>query len=145
MKLKQIEEIATRQVPIWQPALLVTLLLAGYIAVPLITKNTPSTSQKKEMNGSTLGAEAVKETIQEQLNNGINTVVKPAAQQFEKEAGKVLGIAQQAVQQTAQDVASKSAEQAKEFVFENTLGKVLQNINTLPADQQDLIKKAICK
>ena len=33
----------------------------------------------------------------------------------------------------------------KEFVFDNTLGKLLQNINSLPADQQDLIKKAICK
>jgi len=57
----------------------------------------------------------------------------------------VLGLAQQTVQQTMQGIASKSANQAKEFVFDNTLGKILQNINTLPTDQQDLIKKAICK
>jgi hypothetical protein len=137
MKLKEIEEIATRQVPIWQPALLVTLLLAGYIVVPLIAKKNPSTPQ----TGSTLGVE----TIKDQFNNGVETVVKPASEQLQKEAGVVLGVAQQTVQQAVQDIASKSAEQAKEFVFDNTLGKVLQNINTLPADQQDLIKKAICK
>ncbi|MCX6731992.1 MAG: hypothetical protein NTV98_00445 [Candidatus Roizmanbacteria bacterium] len=140
MKLKQIEEIATRQVPIWQPALLVSLLLAGYIVVPLIAKK-PSMPQTNKSSGSTLGVN----TIQEQLDNGINSIVKPAADQIQKQAGVVLGIAQQTVQQTVQDVASKSADQAKEFVFDNTLGKVLQNINTLPADQQDLIKKAICK
>lgn len=140
MKLKQIEEIATRQVPIWQPALLVTLLLAGYIVVPLAAKKS-SPPQANESKGSTLGIN----TIQEELDHGLNSVVKPAADQIQKQAGTVLGIAQQAVQQTVQDVASKSADQAKEFVFDNTLGKVLQNIGTLPSDQQDLIKKAICK
>ncbi|MCX6730778.1 MAG: hypothetical protein NTZ55_02940 [Candidatus Roizmanbacteria bacterium] len=140
MKLKQIEEIATRQVPIWQPALLVSLLLAGYIVVPLISKKS-STPQKTVSSGSTLGVN----TIKDQLNNGIHNVVKPATDEIQKQAGVVLGIAQQTVQQTVQDVASKSAEQAKEFVFDNTFGKVLQNINTLPSDQQDLIKKAICK
>jgi len=140
MKLKQIEEIATRQIPIWQPVLLVTLLLAGYIAVPLIAKKA-SSSQKNQSASSTLGVE----TVGKQLSNGIDTVVKPAADQLQKDAGAVLGIAQQEVQQTVQNVASASADQAKEFIFDNTLGKVLQNINTLPADQQELIKKAICK
>jgi hypothetical protein len=140
MKLKQIEEIATHQVPIWQPALLVTLLLAGYIIVPIVSKQIP-VPQKNQTLGSTLGVN----TIKEELNDGVNTVVKPAANQLQKDAGVVLGVAQQVIQQAMQDVASKSANQAKEFVFDNTLGKVLQNINTLPADQQDLIKKAICK
>lgn len=140
MKLKQIEEIATKQVPVWQPVLLAVLLALGYFAVPLIAKKEAPSVQKKE-TGSTLGID----TIKDRLNNGVETVVKPLSEQLQKEAGIVLGIAQQTVQQTVQDVASQSASQAKEFVFDNTLGKVLQNINTLPADQQDLIKKAICK
>lgn len=141
MKLRQIEEIATRQVPIWQPALLVTLLLAGYITVPLITRQAPPEIKKNKSTGSTLGME----TVKNQLNRGVNTVVRPLSDQLQKEAGIVLGLAQEAVQKTVQNVASQSADQAKEFVFDNTLGKLLQNINTLPADQQDLIKKAICK
>ena len=141
MKLKAIEEIATRQVPIWQPALLVSLLLAGYIAVPLIAKKAPVVPKKSTPVGSTLGVE----TVREQLNNGVNAVVKPAVKELQKEAGAVLGLAAQAVQQSAQSVASAGASQAKEFVLDNTLGKLLQNINTLPADQQDFIKKAICK
>ena len=140
MKLKQIEEIATRQVPIWQPALLVVLLLAGYIVVPIIAKKNSSSLQKSE-TGTTLGVE----TTKKQFGDGVSSVIKPVSDQLQKEAGVVLGFAQQTVQQTIQNISSKSANQAKEFIFDNTLGKVLQNINTLPADQQELIKKAICK
>lgn len=140
MKLKQIEEIATRQVPIWQPVLLGALLLAGFFAVPLLAKSTPPI-EKKSSAGMTLGVDTIKDT----LDRGVEHIAKPLAAQLQKEAGTVLGLAQEAVQQTVQNVASKSAEQAKEFVFDNTLGKLLQNINSLPTDQQDLIKKAICK
>lgn len=144
MKLQKIEEIATRQVPIWQPALLVTLLLAGFFGVPLITKTTPPKEEVKSV-GTTLGVE----TIKERLDSGVKNIAQPLANQLvdqvQKEAGVVLGLAQNAVSQTVQSVASQGASQAKEFVFDNTLGKLLQNINTLPADQQELIKKAICK
>jgi len=144
MKLKQIEEIATRQVPVWQPVLLATLLGLGFFAVPLIAKKTLPPVEKSKSAGSALGIKDIKK----QLNAGIQSVgdaAKPLSVSLQKEAGVVLGLAQQAVQQTVSSVASQSASQAKEFVFDNTLGKVLQNINMLPADQQDLIKKAICK
>jgi len=141
MKLQKIEEIATRQVPVWQPTLLVVLLLLGFLAVPFISKKTPVPSIEKKVDGKTLGVSTVKETI----NSGISKVGKPLATELQKEAGVVLEIAQDVVQQTVQSIASKSAETAKEFVFDNTLGKLLQNINTLPSDQQELIKKAICK
>ena len=139
MKLKQIEEIATVKVPIWQPALLVCLLIAGYFVVPSILKEKES--NVKSQPGSTLGIEDIKK----QINSGVDNVVKPYSEKLKEEVGKVLGVAQESVQHTAQDVASQSAEKAKEFVFDNTLGKVLENINTLPSDQQELIKKAICK
>jgi len=140
MKLKQIEEIATKPVPIWQPALLVSLLLLGIVAVPLIAKK-PTPTQNSQSIGSTLGIGDIKKRVESEIKN----VAKPVSDNLQKEVGVVMGIAEQAVQQTVQNIASQSASQAKEFVFDNTLGKVLQNINTLPADQQDLIKKAICK
>jgi len=139
MKLKQIEEIATRQIPIWQPTLLIILLLLGNVLIPMILKEKELKPPKKESLGSTLGIESIKKQVNEELKN-----VKPLTDQLQKEAEKVLGVAQETVQQTVQNVATQSTEKAKEFVFDNTLGKVLQNINTLPADQQD-IKKAICK
>ncbi len=144
MKLKQIEEIATRKVPIWQPVLLITLLLLGYVVVPIIAKQVTTKAQKKESIGSTLGAETIKNNLQDSVNN-VQDAVKPYSDQLQKDAGSVLGIAQQTVQNTIQSVASQSADQAKQFLFDNTLGKLLQNLNSLPADQQDLIKKAICK
>lgn len=88
---------------------------------------------KTESKGSTLGVE----TIGKQL--------KPFSDQIQKESGTVLGLAQQSAQQTVQNFASKSAERAKEFMLDNTLGKVLQNIKALPPDQQEYIQKAICK
>jgi len=141
MKLKPIGEIATKRVPVWQPILLIALLLFGYFAIPLIAKKNSALEKKNKSIGSTLGVS----TIKEQFNNGMNTIVKPAANQLQQEAGVVLGRAQRTAQQKMQKVASSSANQAKEFILENTLGKVLQNINALPKDQQDFIKKAICK
>ncbi len=144
MKLKQIEEIATKKVPVWQPALLAALLVLGAVVIPLIAKKNPSV-EKKETTGVTLGVSDIKQRVSDQLDNGMKNIVMPLSNNLQKEAGVVLGLAQQAVQQTVQNVASQGANQVKEFVFDNTLGKVLQNINTLPADQQELIKKAICK
>lgn len=141
MKFKQIKEIATRQVPIWKPAFLITLLVLGYVVVPSILTQKKTQPIKNESKGTALGIE----TIKKQVDSGMKNVVKPYSEQLQKEAGKVLGVVQESVQQTVQNVTSQSTEKAKEFVFDNTLGKVLQNINTLPADQQELIKKAICK
>jgi len=141
MKLKNIEEIATKKVPVWQPALLISLLLLGTFVIPLIAKTSTQTSSANSETGSTLGVETFRDTV----DKGISSVVKPLSNQLQKEAGVVLGLAQQTVLQTVQNIASQSANQAKEYIFDNTLGKVLQNINTLPVDQQNLIKKAICK
>ena len=140
MKLKQIEEIATRTVPIWQPVLLVALLLLGTFAIPLIAQKD-SQVQKKESLGTTLGISNIKDKI----NNEVKNIVLPLSENIQKETGVVMGVAQKTVQQTVQNIASQSASQAKEFVFDNTIGKVLQNINTLPLEEQELIKKAICK
>ncbi len=141
MKLKQIEEIATRKVPIWQPGLLIILLLMGYFIVPMLAKNTQKPTQKNESQGTTLGVN----TLQEDVKKKVIDTAKPYLEQVQKEAGVVLGAAQQTVQNAVQDIASKSADTAKVFVFDNTLGKVLQNIDNLSPDQQELIRKAICK
>lgn len=141
MKLKQIEEIAKKPVPVWQPVLLIILLLLGIIVVPLITKNAPRSAQKNTSLESMLNIN----TLKEKLGIGVKTVLKPLSMQLQKEAGVTLGIAGQAVQQTAEEIATRSASQAKEFVLDNTLGKALQNFKSLSTDQQELIKKAICK
>jgi hypothetical protein len=141
MKLKQIEEIATRKVPIWQPGLLIVLLLMGYFIIPILAKNTQKPVEKSKSTGTTLGVN----TLKEDLKNKVIDSAQPYLKQAQKDAESVLGVAQQTVQNVVQDIASKSADSAKVFVFDNTLGKVLENINTLPSDQQELIRKAICK
>ncbi|MFZ2205916.1 MAG: hypothetical protein WA061_01375 [Microgenomates group bacterium] len=141
MKLKQIEEIATRKVPVWQPGLLIVLLLMGYFIVPILAKNTQKPSEQNKSTGTTLGIN----TLKEDIKNKVVDSAQPYLKQVQKDAESVLGVAQQTVQNAVQDIASKSADSAKVFVFDNTLGKVLQNINTLPSDQQELIRKAICK
>jgi len=142
MKIKQIEEIATKKVSLWKAGLLIFLLALGYFAVPFLSVKSPlPLEQKPHSMGIALGSTDIKN----QLSSRVSSMVKPISQKLQKDAEAVLGIAQHAVQQTVQNIASQSANQAKEFVLDNTLGKILQNINTLPQDQQDLIKKAICK
>lgn len=138
MKLKEIEEIAVQKVPVWQPTLLILLLLLGFVAVPLIANQAKEESQKKQIApGSTLGVE----TIQQSVDTGVEKYVKPYAQKLQEGVESVLGVAQQ----SATDIASQSAQQAKIYVFDNTVGKVLDSVHSLPTDQQELIKKAICK
>lgn len=138
MKLKEIEEIAVQKVPVWQPTLLILLLLLGFVAVPLIANQAKEESQKKQIApGSTLGVE----TIQQTVDTGVENYVKPYAQKLQQGVESVLGVAQQ----SATDIASRSAQQAKIYVFDNTVGKVLDSVHSLPTDQQELIKKAICK
>lgn len=141
MKLKQIEELATHKVPVWQPGLLVVLLLLGTIVVPNILKQKESKPKTQSALGSTLGVN----TIKKQIGEGVEHIVQPYSAQIQKEAGKVLGIAQESLEQGVQSIASQGANQAKTFVFDNTIGRILDNFNTIPTDQQDLIKKAICK
>jgi len=112
----------------------------GYFIVPILAKNKPKPPQKTE-TGTTLGAS----TLQEDVKKKVVDTAQPYLEKIQKEAGVVLGAAQQKVQNAVQDIASKSADTAKVFVFDNTLGKVLQNIDTLSPDQQELIRKAICK
>jgi hypothetical protein len=135
MKLKQIGEIATRPVPVWQPALLGLLLLLGFTVVPLIAKKTAPPPSRAP--GSTLGVSTIKDTLQQ----GATSLVQPYVQSLQHQAENALGVAQQA----ATDVVITSTQQAKDYVIDNTVGKVLGTVQSLPADQLDLIKKAICK
>lgn len=138
MKLKQIADVAQKQVPVWQPTLLGLLLILGFTIVPLVAKNTSSTpSTTKTSPGSTLGAESLVNTLQQ----GATNLVQPYTQALQKQAENVLGVAQQ----TATDAVITSTQQAKDYVIDNTVGKLLNNVQTLPADQLDIIKKAICK
>lgn len=138
MKLKEIEEIAVQKVPVGQPTLLILLLLLGFTVVPFIASQAEKESQHKPIEvGSTLGVE----TIQKTVDSGVERYVKPYAEKLQQGVESVLGVAQQ----SATDIASQSAQQAKEYVFDNTVGKVLESVHSLPTDQQDLIKKAICK
>lgn len=138
MKLKEIEEIVEHKVPMWQPALLILLLLLGFTVVPLIVNQAEKAEQKKQKEtGNTLGVESIRQTV----DGGVEQYVKPYAQKLQQGVESVLGVAQQ----SATDIASQSAQQAKDYVFDNTVGKVLESVHSLPSDQQDLIKKAICK
>jgi predicted PurR-regulated permease PerM len=137
MKLQQIEEIATHKVPVWQPALLIVLLVLGFTVVPYIARQSEQKPEKiTEQKGLTLGVNTLRDTVDQGVDQ-----LKPYAQKIQRGVESVLGVAQQ----SAVDIATQSAQQAREYVFDNTVGKVLQSVQSLPNDQQDLIKKAICK
>jgi len=127
MKLKEIEEIVEHKVPIWQPALLIILLILGFSIVPLIAHQAKELEKKTPAKETILGVE----TIQKTVDSGVEQYVIPYAQKLQQGVESVLGVAQQ----SATDIASQSAQQAKEYVFDNTVGKVLDSVHRLPTDQ----------
>jgi len=137
MKLKQIADVAQKQVPVWQPVLLGLLLLLGFTVVPLIAKTAPTDAKKELVTGSTLGIQTVKDTLSENATN----LAKPYVDNLQKQAESVLGVAQQ----TATSIVVTSSQQAKDYVIDSTLGKLLDSVHSLPKEEQDILKKAICK
>ncbi len=74
------------------------------------------------------------------INNTVKNVESTTAQ--------VLGVATQIVASTASksaETTSNVAGAVSNFVFENTIGKIIDQVKVLPHDQQEKIKKEICK
>ncbi len=94
----------------------------------VLGKNT--NSQKKENNVSLADLKKQGENVYNQISNSA-----------QKEAGLVLGTFTDLIS----DTASKSADTVKEYIFTNTVGNVLKQIDKLPSQEKEMIKKEVCK
>ena len=72
-----------------------------------------------------------------QNSNLVNESVKGA----EKISGQILGEASELVA----DVTSSASSTISTFIYENSIGKIVDQVSKLPQDQQEKIKEQICK
>lgn len=132
---KLILEEKKPQLAWWKIGVLTILLLSGAVASFAFGKKLP-VEGKKEV-GKVLGTQIDTNSIQ----NTISDASAPYVDQLQKASLSVLTTAQQNVV----SIASQSAEQAKEYVIDSAIGKLVEQMKVLPQPAQDEIKKEICK
>ena len=70
-----------------------------------------------------------------------NDLIVDSVDKAKKIGGEVLGETASFVQ----DLTSKAASTASDLIYQNTIGKLINQIDKLPQDQQERVKEQICK
>lgn len=126
-------------------ALTVTVLMVGGL---VFNKAYPDFGKGKEQAlGENISAQKPKPTLL--LEEGVLTTTQKAARnllsdvtkQTENIASDILGEATSIVSK----VASQSSDAAAKFIFDNTIGNIIQQVEKLPKEQQEKIKEQVCK
>lgn len=115
-------------------ALTVTVLMVGGL---VFNKVYPDFGKGKEQALGENIEESVLTTTQKAARNLISDVTK----RTENIASDILGEATSVVSK----VASQSSDAATKFIFDNTIGNIIQQVEKLPKEQQEKIKEQVCK
>lgn len=116
---------------------IIILLLIAALLINIFRKNTKANITK------TLGLQTAEESksLVDNIQQGAQDILDNTIKKSEQTMGEVLGEAQNLAVKTASD----SAEKIKDFVFDNTVGTILKQIDKLPEDQKEDIKRNVCK
>lgn len=116
---------------------IITFLIAGGIIF-----NAAWVSRKNTTNENVLGNESERKKITvTPMEKKVEEWVDGTVSKTEEMAGSVLG----ELTQTVIDTATQSAQKATDFVFDSTVGSIVKQVEKLPQNQQEEIKKEICK
>lgn len=77
----------------------------------------------------------------DQVKKKSNDIVAESIKTGEKIGGEVLGQSTNFIS----NIAAQAASTAGDIVYQNTIGKLVDQISKLPKDQQERIKEQICK
>ena len=135
MKIKPLEKKKNIGI-ILKVVFLFSLILTGL----LIDKVFAS---KKNDLAAVLGkSQVAKQEIQQNLVDQVqnSNIVAQSLKTGEKIGGEILG------QSTAfvTDIAAKAASTAGDIIYQNSIGKLVEQIDKLPQDQQDRVREQIC-
>lgn len=95
---------------------------------------------KKKSQDTILGAETKQIDLKE-TGKTFEKIIDQEMEKAKKSMDDVLGEATSFVT----DTASRSAETVTDFIFDNTVGSIVKQINKLPEKQQEEIKERVCK
>lgn len=120
--------------------IILLLIVGGFVLSQKIVRD--KALKKTSSLNEVLGTESkVEKNILEPLKKSGEDIVQKTVKETEKTVQTVLGVATSLVSSTA----SKSAEAVTDYVFQNTVGTVIKQIDKLPEKQQEEIKKQICQ
>jgi hypothetical protein len=112
------------------------ILISGLIIAAIFLNKFYSDETKERKSKEILGKETIKK-IEESAKKNIEPVVKSTQQTV----GSVLGSVTNLVSETA----SKAGETAGSFVFEQTVGNIVKQIDKLPPREREKIKEEVCR
>lgn len=95
---------------------------------------------KKKSQDTILGAETKQIDLKE-TGKTFEKIIDQGMDKAKKSMDDVLGEATSFVT----DTASRSTEIVTDFIFDNTVGSIVKQINKLPEKQQEEIKERVCK
>ncbi len=113
---------------------LIVLLSAGFI-LNFMVKN----KMKKPQN--ILGAENIQKPSSTQVIDDVKKISGGFTSKTKRIAENVVGTTTDIVN----TIASKSSEIVSNVIFDNTIGKVVEQVKKLPMNEQEKIKQEICK
>ena len=130
-------ETKSNQSALFKVLFLVTLIGTGILLDKIFTK------QKVEIPSILGKSQEIKLPTQEKIIEQIqgNDIIKDSIKKVEDMGGIVLGEATDTLTKLTSDAGSL----VSNVVYENTIGKVIEQIVKLPKDQQEKIKEQICK
>ena len=136
MIIKPLEK-KSNQSALFRVLFLVTLIGTGILLDKIFTK------QKAEIPRILGKSQEIKFPTQEKIVEQIqgSDLVKDSIKKVEDIGGVVLGEATDTLTKLTSDAGSL----VSNVVYENTIGKVIEQIVKLPKDQQEKIKEQICK
>jgi len=116
---------------------LITLIATGIILDRFFlnkTKDIPSVLGKTE--------EFKQETI-DQIENTVknNDLIAESLKKTEAIGGEILGQSTNLVT----DMAQKASSMASDLIYQTTIGKLVEQIDKLPIDQQERVREQICR
>ncbi len=131
MGIQQLEKKKDYSPMILKLIILVCLIATGF-TLATIAKKTILTKTRPTVLGDTVTKELKKSGSS--LLDEINTNTQAWA-------NEILGVATKSINKTA----SQATESISDYVFDNTVGNLLKQIDKLPEKQKEDIKRNVCK
>lgn len=134
--LKPLETKSDRAA-LFKVSFLITLVVTGILLDKIILKKS------KEIPSILGKTQEIKLLTQEKIVEEIqkNNLVKDSIKKVEEASGVVLGEATDTLNKLTSDAGSF----VSDIIYSSSIGKVVEQIDKLPKDQQDRIREQICK
>jgi len=138
MEIKKLNE-AKKPFPVFRAIFLFLIILLGLLGSYVLGTKHPQSKETGLILGEHLpspensqGKSFVQSVVQDTVQKSVKQLEK-GTQSIVSEAGKA-----------ATNVVNQSGNETRGFVFDNTVGKLLETVRTLPPQEQERVKKFIC-